>query len=98
MRLTALLLLIGFALSHAQAPLFENPVYLTAGGATIDVGWFGSPFMYDWDGDAKKDLICGQFTSGNVRFYPNTGEHYDPSFTSFSYLLAGGTPIILPSG
>ena len=98
MRIIPLSILIGLTLSFAQAPTFENPVYLTAGGVNINVGYFGSPFMYDWDGDLKKDLITGQFTSGNVRLYANTGEHYDPSFTTFSFILAGGIPIVLPYG
>ena len=95
-RAVTFLLLIGVAFSYAQAPLFEDPVYLTCRGAVIDVGNYGSPFMYDWNRDNKKDLIVGQFDNGNVRLYLNTGEHYSPSFSSFSYLRAGGVPITLP--
>ena len=97
-RAVTLLLLIGVALSHAQAPLFENPILLNHEGVVIDVGNYGSPFMYDWNRDNKKDLIVGQFDNGSVRLYLNTGEHLNPSFSSFSYLLAGGIPITLPFG
>lgn len=98
MRAVTFLLLIGAALSHAQAPLFENPVLLTHEGAAIDVGNYGSPFTHDWDRDNKKDLIVGQFDSGSVRLYLNTGEHFNPNFSSFTYLTAGGIPITLPFG
>ncbi|KPK62636.1 hypothetical protein AMJ83_10220 [candidate division WOR_3 bacterium SM23_42] len=98
MRVIRLLLFIGLTLSHAHAPLFENPIYLTCDGSAIDVGNYGSPYVYDWNRDNKKDLIIGQFDNGNVRLYLNNGEHYNPSFSSFSYLLAGGVPITLPFG
>lgn len=78
---------------YAQKPTFFRAESLKASGTPIDVTYYGSPFAYDWNGDGKKDLVTGQFSYGYVRFYPNTGTNNNPSFTSFSYLQAGGSNI-----
>lgn len=87
-----LILCIGLA-AFAQTPVFLPGAYVNAGGSPIDVGYYGSPFVYDWNGDGIKDLIVGQFTSGNIRFYPNSGSNANPIFNSFSYLQADGVNI-----
>ena len=87
-----------FFLLYAQAPTFENPVYIYEGASIIDVGWYGAPFAYDWDGDSKKDLLVGQFTQGRIRFYKNTGEHANPVFDNSLYLQADAADIVLPYG
>ncbi|MGB7054822.1 MAG: hypothetical protein WBE28_05840 [bacterium] len=95
----AFILFSGLLLSvHGQAPEFEPGQFVYDGAFAIDVGYFGSPFMYDWNGDGEKDLITGQFTNGNIRYYENIGENNDPVFSGFSYLLAGGSFIVLPYG
>jgi hypothetical protein len=95
----AILLFSGLLLMmHGQAPAFENGEFLYDGALIIDVGYYGSPFMYDWNGDGKKDLIAGQFTNGNIRYYENVGEDNDPVFGGFTYLQAGGSFIALPYG
>ncbi len=91
-------LFCGLLMAYAQAPIFQSGEYLTAGGNTIDVGYFGAPLAYDWDGDAKKDLIVGQFDYGKIRFYKNSGEHDDPAFDIAVFLQAGGVDITLPYG
>ncbi len=75
------------------APAFFAPETLKSGGVNIDVSWYGSPFVYDWDSDGKKDLVCGQFSSGNISFFKNYGTNNNPSFNGYSYLYADGTPI-----
>ena len=95
------MLFISFILvSFAETPVFEPPTPIQAGGVNINVGYGGnaSPFMIDWDGDGKQDLLLGQFDQGRIRFYSNTGTHFNPTFASFVYLQAGGSYISLSSG
>jgi hypothetical protein len=98
-RSSILLFLIGFFLAvNAQTPIFETGVYIYDGATPIDVGLYSSPVAYDWNGDAKKDLIVGQFDLGHIRYYENLGTHDDPVFTGFSYLQANSATITLPYG
>jgi len=46
----------------------------------IDVGDFSTPFLYDIDEDGLIDLIIGE-RAGNLNFYKNTGDLYEPVFT-----------------
>lgn len=86
--------------AFAETPIFEPPVPIQANGANINVGYGGnaSPFMIDWDGDGKQDLLLGQFDQGRIRFYSNTGTHYNPAFGNFFYLQANGSYISLSYG
>lgn len=94
MKLACIILTIGFLFAvHAQTPVFETGEYVLANGSIIDVGWYGSPFFYDWNGDGLKDLIVGQYSSGYVRLYLNSGSPSTPTYTTFSYLYADGSPI-----
>jgi hypothetical protein len=94
MKLACAILIIGFLFAvHAQMPVFETGQYVMANGSMIDVGYYGSPAYYDWDGDGVKDLIVGQFSYGYVRFYKNNGTNGNPSYTTFQYLYADGSPI-----
>ena len=98
-KLLAFILFSGLLVSaYGQTPEFETGQFLYDGALAIDVGYFASPFMYDWNGDGKKDLITGQFTNGNIRYYENWGEHYDPVFSGFSFLQANSAIITLPYG
>jgi len=82
----------------ADPPRFTGPTYILDSGVPIDVGSYGSPCVYDWSGDGKKDIIIGQFDSGYVRFYRNIGTDINPEFNGFQYLYASGSPITLPYG
>jgi hypothetical protein len=97
-RTTLLIILITGA--FAETPVFEPPVPIQANGVNINVGYGGnaSPFMIDWDGDGKQDLLLGQFDQGRIRFYSNTGTNYNPTFGNFVYLQASGTYISLSYG
>jgi len=77
---------------------FSGPIPVYDAGVPIDVGYYGAPVMFDWNLDGNKDLICGQFTSGYIRFYPNIGPDSAPEFSGFSYMEASGSIITLPSG
>lgn len=77
---------------------FAAPYYLQCAGSTIDVGYYASPCVVDWDGDGLKDLITGQFSYGRIRFYKNEGTNENPIFNTFSYLQADGTLISMGYG
>lgn len=46
----------------------------------IDVGDFSTPFIFDMDEDGLLDLIVGE-RGGNLNYYKNTGDKYEPVFT-----------------
>ena len=94
MKLICAILVIGFLSTlSAQTPVFENEQFVQAGGSNIDVGYYASPFYYDWDGDGVKDLVTGQYSSGYVRVYKNYGTNSNPSYTTPQYLYADGSLI-----
>jgi len=47
---------------------------------SIDVGEFSTPFIFDMDEDGLLDLIIGE-RGGNINYYRNTGDEYEPEFT-----------------
>jgi len=95
----ALVAVVLFAsLALGVTPRFTGPKMIEDNGTPIDVGYYGAPVMFDWNQDGAKDLVCGQFTSGMIRFYPNLGPDTAPDFNGFTYLEADGVQITLPSG
>ena len=88
------------SIARAQTPVFDAPVAIQANGTPINVGVGGnaSPFVVDWNGDGKQDLLLGQYDGGKVRFYANVGLNYDPVFSTFTYLQADGADISLSYG
>jgi len=99
MRLSALFALLA-VVAFAQTPVFDAPVALEANGGPINVGYGGnaSPFVIDWNGDGKQDLLLGQYDGGKVRFYENIGEDSAPVFGDFFYLQADSSDISLTYG
>ena len=99
MKLSALLVLLAVA-AFAQTPEFASPVAIEASGVAINVGYGGnaSPFVVDWNGDGKQDLLLGQFDGGKIRYYENIGENFAPVFGDFVYLQADGSDISLTYG
>lgn len=95
---TIVVLTLAFTLAMAVTPRFEGPYPILDGGVPIDVGYYGSPVMFDWDGDGAKDLVCGQFTSGMIRYYRNIGPDSAPLFNGYEFMQASGSTITLPSG
>jgi hypothetical protein len=96
----SVIILISLLILFAETPVFEPPIPIQANGVNINVGYGGnaSPFVVDWDGDAKQDLLLGQFDQGRIRFYSNTGTNYNPTFGNFVYLQADGSFISLSYG
>jgi hypothetical protein len=99
MRLSVLFALLA-AVAMAATPVFDAPVAIEANGVPINVGYGGnaSPFLVDWNGDGKQDLLLGQFDGGKVRFYENVGEDTAPVFGDSVFLQADGSDITLTYG
>ena len=99
MRLSVLFALLA-VVALAETPVFDVPVAIEANGVPINVGYGGnaSPFVVDWNGDGKQDLLLGQFDGGKVRFYENIGEDTAPVFGDSVFLQADGSDISLTYG
>lgn len=65
----------------ADPPMFEPPFRISAGDEWIDVDiGHAAPWVIDWDGDGKDDLLVGQFGEGKLRIYRNVGTNAAPKF------------------
>ncbi len=72
------------------------PVRITAGGKPIDVAGHAAPFLGDFNGDGKNDLLVGQNVGGRLRIYRNSGTNARPKFGSFEWFKAGGRIASVP--
>ena len=74
----------------AWAGELAEPVAVEAGGAriSVEVG-HAAPFVCDWDGDGKPDLLVGQMGAGHLRIYRNTGSASAPAFEGFQLFQVG---------
>jgi hypothetical protein len=78
---------------------FEPPVRLKAGDAfiNVDIG-HAAPYLYDWNRDGNRDLLVGQFGSGQLRIYLNTGTNIAPKYETLEWFRAGGAVATVPAG
>ncbi len=67
---------------------------LVANGVTIDVGLNSAPHIIDWNEDGLLDMVIGNDSDERVWLYINSGTTSDYVFTTYSYLLVGGSPIV----
>ena len=75
------------------------PFRVEANGKPIDVEiGHAAPLLADFDGDKIPDLLVGQFGSGKLRIYRNTGSATAPKFGAFAWFNAGGAEGKVPSG
>lgn len=98
MRKTFIYLFAAILTVSAELVEFTEAGVLYCNGVKINIGSYAAPLAVDWDGDGKKDLICGQFDYGMIRFYPNVGTNDNPLFSSYNYLLDGLSPLSVPYG
>jgi hypothetical protein len=64
-------------LGTGGATVYDDGNYLVCGSKEIDLGEDACPVVVDWDGDGRKDLLCGS-ASGQVLLYRNRGEDNSP--------------------
>lgn len=100
-------LLLAGGLAHAgpdpepapPAPRLTAPRQISAAGGVIDVDvGHAAPFVTDWNGDGKADLLVGQFGDGHLRIYLNEGSATAPRFGDHTLFEAGGATASVPSG
>jgi hypothetical protein len=90
--LTALLLLLA-------GGTLEAPFRLAVKGEPIDVeAGHADPFVCDWDGDGLPDLLVGQFGSGRLQIFRNTGTRTAPKLAAPEVFTAGGAEGTVPFG
>ena len=84
---------------YAESPKLGKPIQLKAGGNSIDVEiGHAAPFVGDFDGDGRRDLLVGQFGDGKLRIYLNEGSNQEPKFGEMKWFMAGGAEGKVPSG
>jgi hypothetical protein len=95
--LTGFLALLAEAGSAGE---LASPVKVTAGGQPIDVARTGhaAPWLGDFDGDGKDDLLVGEFYDGRCRVYLNQGTNENPAFEDFIWFKAGADLGRVPVG
>jgi hypothetical protein len=79
-------------------PQLEKGFKLEAAGKIIESeSGHSAPFMVDFDGDGRKDMVIGEFGNGKgrARVYLNTGKDIAPKFDTFTYLQAGGQDAVV---
>lgn len=81
-----------------RAADLEAPVAVTAGGKLIDVDGYAAPFVGDFDGDGKNDLLVGQYVYGKLRIYRNVGTNAEPKFDGFDWFSVGGSSVCVTAG
>jgi hypothetical protein len=74
-------------------------VRLEVAGKPIDVSvGHAAPFVVDWDGDGRQDLLVGEFGTGGVTLFRNVGAKGAPRLESAGFLKAGTADATVPSG
>ncbi len=79
------------------SPVFTNYANLQAGGVDIVHPSSGcgapAPFVCDYDGDGRRDLLVGEGNNGYVYFYRNTNTDAAPILAPGVRLMVGSTPL-----
>jgi len=76
-----------------------SPVRLTAGGEVVDteVG-HSAPYIADFDGDGKRDLLVGQFGGGKLKICRNIGTNQNPEYEPATFFETHGEVVSVPTG
>ncbi len=74
------------------APILDAGVKLMVGTSPLTVGSRATPCVFDWDGDGRDDLICGD-GYGWVWFFKNIGTAQSPAYAPGTHIQAGGADL-----
>jgi hypothetical protein len=75
------------------------PFRVEANGKAIDMEiGNAAPFITDFDGDGRFDLMLGQRGECKLRIYRNVGSNKEPKFGVSAFFKAGGLDASLPGG
>ena len=95
----SVLLFAAVAWAWGGASELEPPIRIDSGGKPIDVEiGHAAPWIHDFDGDGRRDLLVGQFGQGKLRIYRNTGTNEKPAYDGFKFFEAGGAEATVPAG
>ena len=76
-------------------PEFRGCRFLRDEEGPIDTGWYGAPYLFDWDADGRSDLLVG--TSGNViLWWRNVGTRGEPQLRFRGFVEADGGRLQVP--
>ncbi|MHC4403449.1 MAG: hypothetical protein ACYTG0_27650 [Planctomycetota bacterium] len=83
-----------------RAGQLEGPIAVVADGKPIDTEHAGNaaPFVADFDGDGRRDLLVGEMYLGRLRIYRNVGTDGEPRFEKFSVFQEGVPEGRVPAG
>jgi hypothetical protein len=86
--------------SAGPSPDLSPPVRLEAGGQVIESGSVGhaAPFVGDFDGDGKPDLLVGQLEKGLLKVYRTEGNPAAPRLAAGQDFMAGAELGVVPAG
>ena len=82
------------------SPDLLPPVQVSTNEGPIDIQREGhsSPFMGDFDGDGRPDLMVGEYNQGRLRVYLNQGDAAEPVFGKYEWFQAGAELGRVPTG
>lgn len=97
--MTLSLTLLALMAPGAEGSELAAPVRLKAAGEYIDTDiGHAAPYVYDIDGDGKRDLLVGQFGDGKLRIYKNEGSNDAPDYAEVAWFHARGELVKVPTG
>ncbi len=76
-------------------PQLDAGSWIQVGYSDIDVGYRAKPWVRDWNGDGKKDLIVSSQSPDRLSVFYNDGTDADPSFSSETVLYGEASMIKL---